>query len=325
MPPRVLDQLDQRIVAALMVDGRATWRAIAEVLDASERTVTRRGTRLLESGVVEIRAMADPHRTARGDPYLVSGSSSPGRAWHVAATLARRAESITTYSLLGQTDYFCDIWCPEQRRSTLFQHELPDIPGVESMSVLPVLRYIRTLHDWDPGILDADQVAALGGGSKGEWPRFTDPVTLSRDERRLLTELTRDGRSTFEELARLCGVSEQTVARKVAALRQSQLLAIRAVFDPAILGLPVAALLWLRVKPARMDDLARTLAEQPYVRYAALITGQYQIVADIRLGSKDKLRETLSRSDWVGDVEAMDSSLILAVLKQSEVLAPDLR
>lgn len=320
-----LDSLDRRIIAALMVDGRATWRAIADVLGASERTVTRRGARLIEAGVVEIRAIADPHRTSRGDPYLVFGRSAPGRAWHVAAALARRAESITTYSLLGQTDYFCDIWCPEQRRSPLFQHELPDIPGVESMSVVPVLRYIRTLHDWNPGVLDADQVAALGGADKGEWPRFTDPVSLGRDERRLIAELTRDGRSTFEELARLAGVSEQTAARKVAALRESQLLAIRAVFDPAALGLPVAALLWLRVRPALVNEVARILAAQPYVRYASLITGQFQIVADIRLPSKDHLRETLLHSDWVADVEAMDSSLILDVLKQSEVLAADLR
>lgn len=308
-----------------MVDGRASWRAIAEVLDASERTVTRRGNRLIQSGVVEIHAMTDPHRGGRGDPYLAFGRAYPGRAWTVAAALARRAEAIVTYSLLGYTDFFCDIWCPEQRRTALFQHELPDIPGVQTLTVVPVLRYFRTLHDWNPALLDDGQVDALRVSPAFDWPKFTEPVKLSRDERVLVEELVRDGRRTFEELARLSGLSEQTVARKVSAMRENQLLTVRAVFDPAVIGRPVAALLWMRVTADRVDAVARTLAEQPYVRYAALVMGQFQIVADIRVRSMDELRDTLLFAPWIADVESMDSAPILEVLKQSEVLAASLR
>lgn len=325
MSPASVDLLDRSIIAALMVDGRASWRAIAEVLGASERTVTRRGTRLLGSGAVAIHAMADPHRGGRGDPYLAFGTSSPGRSWKVGAALARRDEAVTAYALLGHTDFFCDIWCPEHRRATLFQQEISDITGVESMTVVPVLRYIRTLHDWNPGILDVDQVSALRTAPVGDWPRFSEPVSVSRDEELILRELGRDGRMTFEELGRLCGVSEQTVARKVQSMRASQLLTIRAVFDPAIIGLPTAAFLWLQIRPDKLEQVAETLAEQPYIRYAAAAMGRYQIVADVRLGSKDELHDVLLRAPWVREVEAMDSSLILEVLKQSEVLAESLR
>lgn len=325
MPPTSVDSLDRSIIAALMVDGRASWRAIAEVLGSSERTVTRRGASLLSSGAVSIHAMADPHRGGRGDPYLAFGTSRPTRSWNVGAALARRDEAVTTYALLGHTDYVCDIWCPERRRARLFQQELPDISGIESMTVVPILRYIRTLHDWDPGILDPDQISALRVAPTGDWPRFTEPAAMSRDEELIVRELVPNGRMTYEELGRLCGVSEQTVARKVHAMRASQLLTIRAVFDPRLLGLPTAAFLWLRVRPDRVESVAATLAELPYVRYAATTMGRYQIVADIRLGSKDELYDVLHRADWVQEVEAMDSSLILEVLKQSEVLSESLR
>lgn len=49
--------LHRRIVGALQVDGRASWRKIAEVLGEPERTVTRYGTELLESRQVIISGM----------------------------------------------------------------------------------------------------------------------------------------------------------------------------------------------------------------------------------------------------------------------------
>ncbi len=321
----VLAPIDRQIIGALVIDGRATWRAIAGALGASERSVTRHGTALLQAGVVEIHGMADPHRSGRGDPYLAFGNSDPGRTWNVAASLARRNESVLAYTLLGQADFFCDLWSPEHRRAHLFQHELSDVPGVEHMTVLPVLRYIRTLHDWDPGVLDEQQVSMLRKTRAGAWPQFTPPVKLAREEQLLIAELLRDGRRTFEELSRLCGTSEQTVARKVHAMRESQLLAIRAVFDPAVIGLPVGALLWLRIKPQHVEHVAHLLAQQQYVRYAALIMGQFQIVADIRVGSKDELNNVFLHAPWIAEVEAMDSALILDMLKQGEVLAEELR
>lgn len=52
-----LGELEQRIVMALQVDGRATWRKIAKVLDEPERTVARHGAALLEDGKVNIAAI----------------------------------------------------------------------------------------------------------------------------------------------------------------------------------------------------------------------------------------------------------------------------
>lgn len=326
MTPVRPHDLDRRIVAALMVDGRAPWRKIAAVLDVPERTVTRRGTALLESGAVSIHALADPHRTSRGDPFVVGLSCAPSSVWPTCAAVARRADTVTTYVLSGRTQCLADIWCPESRQAQLFLHELGATPGVTEMAVSPVLRYIQTLTTWDPGILPADAVDALRVGERiMTWPHFTDPVRLDRADRTLVRALADDGRRTFEELGRLAGVSEQTAARRVDAMRSSGLLALRAVFDPRLLGLPVAALLRMKVPPRQVEQVAAHLADNRHVRYSAMVMGEHQIVADVRVESKDALRRLLTDAAWTAGVEAVDSSLILDVLKQSEVLAPSLR
>jgi hypothetical protein len=56
-----------------------------------------------------------------------------------------------------------------------------------------------------------------------------------------------------------------------------------------------------------------------------MVMGEHQVVADVRLPSKDALRHLLTAAEWTEHVEAMESSLILDVLKQSEVLADSLR
>ena len=61
-----LDALDRQIVAALVRNGRAPWRLIAEVLGQQERTVARRGNKLLESGAIGINAFINPARTNAG-------------------------------------------------------------------------------------------------------------------------------------------------------------------------------------------------------------------------------------------------------------------
>mgnify|MGYP003333350670 CR=1 FL=1 len=319
-------EVDRRIVAALMVDGRASWRKIASALDIPDRTVTRRGTALLESGAVAIHALADPHRTGRGDPFLVTLSCSPAVVWSTSASIARRTETVTAYVVSGRAQCLADMWCPEGRQSQLFLHELGATPGVTEVEVAPVLRYIQTLTTWNPGILTPEETDALRVGEPiTTWPVFTEPVRMDREDRALLRGLAEDGRRTFDELGRMAGVSEQTAARRIEALRSTGIVTLRAVVDPRVLGLPVAALLRLRIRPPAVETVAATLSASPHVRYAAMVMGEHQIVADVRLPTKDALRQLLTGAEWTEHVEAMESSLILDVLKQSEVLAASLR
>jgi Lrp/AsnC family transcriptional regulator for asnA, asnC and gidA len=55
-----LDDMDQRIVDHLRVDGRMPYREIARQLDVSEGMVRKRVTRLLDSGWMRILAVSNP-------------------------------------------------------------------------------------------------------------------------------------------------------------------------------------------------------------------------------------------------------------------------
>ncbi|MFH8621881.1 Lrp/AsnC family transcriptional regulator [Streptomyces vietnamensis] len=316
-PGGPLDELDRRIVAALQIDGRASWRRISAALGEPERKVARRGLRLLESGDVAVRGLV-----MRGETVILRMTCRPGTVRDAAVAAARRADCIFSYALAGPVDCVAELQCPPGRLASLMLDEVPALPGLVSQSVSPVLRYFRTVHEWSPGILDAGEVEALGGphGTVGE-PAPRD-IEVGPEELALLGALAEDGRRTYEDLAAVAGVSMATARRRVETLTREGVVSIRAAVEPALLGLPVEALLWIKVRPDEVEKAGRLLVESPLVRYAAVVMGEHQLLVDVTQPSKAALHEFLTVSPWVRHVEAVQSHLVVESFKRSGVEFP---
>jgi DNA-binding Lrp family transcriptional regulator len=324
--PSPLRALDRRIVGALQVDGRASWRQIAAVLGEPERTVARRGSRLLEEGWVVVTGLPSRTRIGAGDPWVLRARCAPGTTRVAAGALARRRDAIFTYVVTGTSDVVAEVTCRDEHVAALTMEELPAVPGLGRVTSAPVLRYHRTVHDWMPDLLSPDERAALGRdvpdiALSGSAPR----ATLTGVDRLLLRALAEDGRRTSDELSRLCGVSEATVRRRVEALRADGVVYFRAVVEPALLGLPVEALLWLRTAPRRVDELGRALATASSVRYAAELAGDWSFLVDVTAPDKAALRDLVTASPWSSSVDALEVSLVVESLKRSAVLSSRLR
>ncbi|WP_346012164.1 Lrp/AsnC family transcriptional regulator [Streptomyces sp. SID3343] len=315
-----VDALDRRIIAALQIDGRASWRRIATALGEPERTVARRGLRLLESRLVTVTGLV-----ANGDTVIVRLNCRPGQVREAATAAAAGSGTVFTYVLAGSVDCVAEVQCPPDGLARLMLEELPALPGVISQQVAPVLRYFRTVHEWQPALLTADEVAALA-----RFPSPTETVEapdgdLGSEEWSILRALAADGRRTHEELAAVAGVSEATARRRVEALTRSGMVSIRASTEPALLGLPVEAMLWIRTRPDDVEAVGRLLLDSPLVRYAAVVMGEYQILVDVVQPSKQALHEFLTDSPWVRRVEAVQSHLVVEALMRSATPTPRLR
>jgi DNA-binding Lrp family transcriptional regulator len=318
----VADSLDRRIISALQIDGRASWHRIATALDEPERTVVRRGTRLLRSGEVRIGAL-----TVRGGGTVVAVRCVPGQARMTATALARRPDCLFAHVLTGTSDCVAELACPRGRLAGLVMDELPGLPGVVETTTLRVLRHVRTIREWHTGVLTGAEIAALAPASPQEnVPEPGDPVwEPSREDRLILHALAEDGRRTYDELARVAGVSEATARRRLGALRREGRVRVRAVIEPALLGLPVEAVLRIRAVPSRADAVAAALAESAHVRYVSFVTGEHQLLVLAAFPDEPTLHDVVTRSAWLRDAASVDVALVLATLKRGGMLAPWLR
>ncbi|MGW0801916.1 Lrp/AsnC family transcriptional regulator [Nonomuraea sp. NPDC002799] len=289
-----MDVLDRRLVAALQVSPRASWGEIGRAVGEHERTVARRLQRLMAEGVVRVTAIYDDLRTGHGRPVHLHVQVRPGTAGHVAKALAERDDTRSVYSLTGAADIGCELVCPSREDlHRILSTQLPDIDGVLQTQTQVVLHTFRTVAEWHAPYLGDQEIAELRPAPPpGPLPdhEALSPLEtgqppaeegLSPLELEIAELLAADGRIAFTAVAERLGISVPTARRRVTSLIERRLLLPRAEVEPALLGLEVEAVLWLKVRPYGLDLVGRRLATHPDVRYCAATTGTHSLIVQV--------------------------------------------
>lgn len=311
----MLDELDRRIVAALQIDGRAPWRKIAKVLGEPERTIARHGTDLLAHGTVRVAGLRLRTSTA-----LLRLECSPGGSPVAAESLAQRSDTTFCYLMTGSGDVVAEIAPPSGGLAPALISQLPATPGLVRMVTYPVLRYFRTIRGWRIGGLTAQEADAMATPLTAD-VMPTDVADAGRDND-IIDVLAEDGRAPLETIARRAGVSEATAARRVELLLRTHQIQIRALVEPALVGLPVEAMLWITAPPAHVGRIGKALVARTEVRYAAQVAGPHQIVADITVPDMDSVHRFISDEAWIRDVTSVDIGLMLQARKRGGQIFP---
>lgn len=173
-----LNALQQRIVAALQVDGRAPWKRIAEVIREPERTVARHGTLLLDDGVVIV---ASTNLTER--QLLVTCDCPPGAGRIAAEALAQLPETTFSYVTAGVTDAIAEV-SYHSDTNELITRRLPAVPGTTRLRSAPVLKYFKTIRGWRSGMLTDEEERALEAPEAPIAPSGGSPTRRARTTRR---------------------------------------------------------------------------------------------------------------------------------------------
>jgi DNA-binding Lrp family transcriptional regulator len=310
-PVETLDPLALRITEALQVNGRASWRRIAEVLDEPVRTVARRGAALLEDRTVQVVGL-----TALAPTHLLRVQCRPDTVQSVARTLASWPQSVFVYVLAESAEVIAEVAAEFDTLPGLLDAELD---GVLTRRLTPVLQYFRTVAEWRTGVLTPAEFAAL---ELPDVPPEQTRTGLQVDDvdRAIIDALVADGRTPLEEIASLAGFSQATARRRIDQLLERGLVRIRAVVGPALLGLPVEALLWIRCTPQHAQHVGTTLARSPLVRYAAMVMGEYPVVVDVAAHDISELRDFLTDGPWEARVESVHATLLVQTFKRGGVV-----
>jgi len=131
-----------------------------------------------------------------------------------------------------------------------------------------------------------------------EYTRY-DPVVmafLDETDRRIIGELSKDGRVSFAELGRRVNLSPPTVAERVQRLeRQGVITGYRAELDPRALGYPLQAIVRVKPAPGQLPRVWELAAEIPQVGECHRITGEDCFFLTLHLRSIEELSELLDR------------------------------
>ncbi|ASW57765.1 Lrp/AsnC family transcriptional regulator [Plantactinospora sp. KBS50] len=138
---------------------------------------------------------------------------------------------------------------------------------------------------------------------------MTSSVAVDALDRRVLAALQLDGRAPWGLVARAVGASESTVQRRFNALRARGAARVIGVVDVLRCGLGVPVLVRVSCRPGAAGDVAAGLATRPETRFAALVTGSIDAVAELVVPTHRDLARVLVHDlpgpDGVTDTETL--------------------
>ncbi|WP_380877984.1 AsnC family transcriptional regulator [Sphingomonas sp. DBB INV C78] len=146
-----IDDLDEKIIAALRDNGRIATRDLARVVGVKEATVRAHLRRLEDNNVVRVVAMRD--LTALGyDCLSAVGVQVRGRpAADVAADLAKIEQVITAAVSIGTHDLEIQVVAHDLRElDELLTGVVAKVDGVDQLFPSVALKVMKYVSEWAP-------------------------------------------------------------------------------------------------------------------------------------------------------------------------------
>jgi Lrp/AsnC family leucine-responsive transcriptional regulator len=149
-----------------------------------------------------------------------------------------------------------------------------------------------------------------------------DSDQLDATDRRLLSLLRENARTSVSELARQVGMSAPAVRERITRLEQEGVICgYRAEIDPSGLGLPVAAWVRIRPGPGRLSRIAELAEQSPQVSECHRVTGDDCFLMKVHAQGIEELEPVLDRFLLLG--QTTTAVVVTTVVASRMPLPPD--
>ncbi len=140
---------------------------------------------------------------------------------------------------------------------------------------------------------------------------------LDERDKIIIDILTKDARTPFTEIAKVLGISETAVRKRVKALEETGVIKqYTIVIDPSKLGYNLVSLTGIDTLPEKIFEVAQKLKEFDFVRNVYLTSGDHMIMTEIWAKDGNDLSDIISNK--IGKIEGVTKvcpAIILERLK----------
>lgn len=281
-----MDALTEAAVQLLRRDGRMSFSEIARQLDTTRAAVTARVSPMLESGALRILAAVHPrvlglHSLAHLS-FRVAGSTAP-----LIARMAELESPVFISETVGPFEVAAEVHTRDRRQLQAAMRALRSAPGVVDMQLAI---YEHVLNSFFLGAEPADE-------------QHLDQADLA-----LVSELQRDGRIGYAELAAASGLSITGARGRVQRMLDLGIMRIGAVGQRSdssrnlVFGLGVT----LHDEGDRVVEL---ISARPGLEFLARTYGRFDVIATVPFASFDDFQALVDTLRELDGVRAVDTWL----------------
>ncbi|MCD2191838.1 AsnC family transcriptional regulator [Actinomycetospora endophytica] len=308
--------IDELILQCLILDGRAPFRRIAEVVGVSEQTAARRVRELQGQGLARV-VVAPSNFAPSRRAWALRIRCRPDASAKLAEALAQRRDIGWIALVSGGSEITCTTSGAVDTDADGVLSHLPHSRAVLSFTAQALLRpFAASTAEWTlfDERLDDEQVDHMIRPVSEPAP--PDTAVLDADTP-LVAALARDGRASAAALARETGWPASRVSARLDGLLGSGLLHVATDFLPEAFGYSATAIMYLTVAPGRIVEVGEALATHRETGFVAATTGSANLFAVVTCRSSDDLFRYVSEQiGALPGVAQMDLAPYLRRIKQ---------
>ncbi|WP_457750681.1 HTH-type transcriptional regulator LrpA [Thermococcus sp.] len=140
---------------------------------------------------------------------------------------------------------------------------------------------------------------------------------LDERDKIIIEMLTKDARTPFTEIAKVLGISETAVRKRVKALEEAGVIKqYTIVIDPSKLGYNLVSLTGVDTMPEKIFEVAAKLKDFEFVRNVYLTSGDHMIMTEVWAKDGEDLSDIISNK--IGKIDGVTKvcpAIILEKLK----------
>jgi DNA-binding Lrp family transcriptional regulator len=260
----MVDNISLKLISELCHNGRLSNDKLAKKLGINVLTVARRIRRLVDEGVITIRALPNPTKMGYETGAFVGLGVDLRKINSVCAQLMENPDVNLLTTCFGRFDIIFIAYSRNMETMQYFiREELSKIRGINHIEPYFILGSERR----DQFITDAS--------------RIEKKVSLDNIDQQLIIELIRNGRPKYSDLAKKLGVSTSTVSRRIAFLIKEDVIWLRAIPNYDKLDYAANAFVVLRVELGKADKICERLSSYPEIHLVSRLMNGYDILFGI--------------------------------------------
>jgi Lrp/AsnC family transcriptional regulator for asnA, asnC and gidA len=147
-----LDKIDRQIIAALQVEGRRSFTALADDLGVSVTGVRNRVQRLESSGILQVVGIADPLKIGFDMLALIGVKVAPKALDAVIEAFKALPETSYVVTTAGSFDVFIEVICRDTIHfRDMLNGRIHQVDGVLSTETFFIMEVHKLAYGWGVG------------------------------------------------------------------------------------------------------------------------------------------------------------------------------
>jgi DNA-binding Lrp family transcriptional regulator len=263
-----MDEVDFALVNALQISPRASWSQLEPIVGVDATTLSRRWTRLVDSGLVWSSCFAvtpsEWTQLPSGVLALVEVSCVAGERENVMDRIAQNPSVLTIDCTSGSRELILTLsFMSVSAVDAYVAAELSAVAGVLATRTHFTRTFFKEGTSWRLGVLSQRQVRALHAlPATG----IDAPAAPTRLHGLVITGLAGDIRRPATSIAEEIGMSVATVTRAIGQILHAPWARTRIDFAHNVVGYNASIMLWFSVPHHQLETVGVGLALMPETR-----------------------------------------------------------